>query len=568
MRVVLLSDPPDFSAYLAEMLQTWGLALYEFLGPEQLPGLEPADAPVVICPPCWEGSADDLVDYVRRGGAVICFLPGGALAAAAGLETQGEKEGPLRLRITSHPAAGLAGETVPVVGRAATYRHLSEPRTLAYLSHPGRYDGESAAITETDVGRGKIIAFAFDLPLCVLLLRQGDPDRAEVIPPGDGCARPSHLAADIGPNDAGWIPFADLLSRLFVDLVRHCLPAPAPLLSHLPGAAPGILLYSGDEDNADVASNDEEFDCIAAAGGRMNLYIIPTNTRSTPSDVQRYLARHDIGPHPNLRPLDGSPVAERIAEFERQIRMFQDMFQVSARSLRNHCTAWAGYMQPVEVMENLGVRMDANYFSGAYLRDRESAPYIPFGAAMPMRFCRPNGELLDVFQQHTHLTDDAMFASVDYSYKLSPSVFSVVLDRIFRDITTRFHTPYGVCIHPGNWVRFSRPQGQELLRQAKEKDLPIWSFDRWSEFWEARDTWRFHSLSRSGSNLKFTLEGRATHDALRLTLPMNHNGTSLTEVSLNGEIADRQQVVRYGESVVLVPLPAKTTSLSVNAVYE
>ena len=33
-----------------------------------------------------------------------------------------------------------------------------------------------------------------------------------------------------------------------------------PILSHLPGDAPTIVLYSGDEDNADVAWNDEEFD--------------------------------------------------------------------------------------------------------------------------------------------------------------------------------------------------------------------------------------------------------------------------------------------------------------------
>ena len=81
------------------------------------------------------------------------------------------------------------------------------------------------------------------------------------------------------------------------------------------------------------------------------------------------------------------------------------------------------------------------------------------------------------------VTDDGMFGPSDYSYKLSPEVFSGVLRRIFTDITTRFHTPYGVCIHPSNWVKFSRLQGRELLRQGREFGLPIWSFDQWSEFW-------------------------------------------------------------------------------------
>jgi len=50
MRVVICSSPPDLSAYLVEMLKTWGLALYEVAKPDVLPDLDPVDAPVVICP--------------------------------------------------------------------------------------------------------------------------------------------------------------------------------------------------------------------------------------------------------------------------------------------------------------------------------------------------------------------------------------------------------------------------------------------------------------------------------------------------------------------------------------
>jgi hypothetical protein len=141
------------------------------------------------------------------------------------------------------------------------------------------------------------------------------------------------MAAEIGPHGAIWIPFADLLTRLLVDIVRERLPAPCPLLSHLPGLAPGILLYSGDEDGAEIAWNDEELDYVTEAGGRMNLYLIPIRTKSTSADVQRYTVHHDVGPHPDLRPWDGQPVDERLAEFERQILLFEDMFKVKARTV-------------------------------------------------------------------------------------------------------------------------------------------------------------------------------------------------------------------------------------------
>ena len=55
MRVAILSDLPDLSAYVGEMLKTWGLAMAETVGPGALPGLDPADAPVLICPASERG---------------------------------------------------------------------------------------------------------------------------------------------------------------------------------------------------------------------------------------------------------------------------------------------------------------------------------------------------------------------------------------------------------------------------------------------------------------------------------------------------------------------------------
>ena len=328
---------------------------------------------------------------------------------------EGEKETPLRLRVTAYPAAGMAGERFPIVGHANNYSPAPGVQVLGYFSYTDRYKGESVGITETVVGRGRIVAFAFDLALCVLLLRQGDPNRAEVIPEGTECARPSSMAIDIGPPDSGWVPFADLLSRILVDTVRRYLPGPVPLLSHLPGMAPGILLYSGDEDNADVASNDAEFECVAAAGGRMNLYIIPNRTKSTALDVERYRVQHDVGPHPNLRPLDGCSISERLTEFERQIRRFQDRFDTPARSLRNHCTAWAGYLEPVEVMEKMGVGMDGNYFSGTYGYSREDAPYAAFGGA---------GRMDTAVKMHRMLRLEVLCRCVSAGQMVGRSMFS------------------------------------------------------------------------------------------------------------------------------------------------
>jgi hypothetical protein len=167
-----------------------------------------------------------------------------------------------------------------------------------------------------------------------------------------------------------------------------------------------------------------------------------------------------------------------------------------------------------------------------------------------MRFCRPDGRLINVLQQPTQVADDVMFhPTVNYSYKVSPEAYAIMLDRIFGDIVTRFHTPFAVCIHPSNWVRFSAPQGKELLRQAAERGLPVWSFDQWSEFWDARDSWRFDDGAWDGRTLTFSVRGAMPHKELRLLLSAEHQGRSLVAVSLGGEDVEWQRTTRYRQDV-------------------
>jgi hypothetical protein len=511
--------------------------------------------------PAGEVAAEPIIDYARAGGTAICFAPEGALAEAAGLQPRGEKALPAFLRMTAYMPAGLAGELLPIVGRAIDYARSDEAAVLGYLSYPDNPDGDSAGITSTQVGKGRIITFAFDLPRCVRLLRQGDPALAEQIPPGDTCVRQSHLACRLPAHDAGWVPFADLLALLLADLLRGALPAPVPLVSHLPGNAPAILLYSGDEDGATPEENLEELEWLTAQGARMDLYMVPDTSATPPEVLPRYLAHHDVGPHPNLRPLDGYPMTERLADFDRQLRFFTDKYGVRPKCLRNHGVAWAGYTEIVEVMERHGIRMDVNYTSGQYRRGRQFAPYAGFGAAMPVRFCRADGRLHEVFQLHTQIMDDVWFAPdadvykrSTYSYRFGAEAFDAIIARIFDDMVRRLHTPLTACIHPSNWASFSREQGQALVRHAKERDVPIWSVTQWCNFWEARDGWSIDDLSWSDGTLSFILTGGEPHEALRVALPAEHQDLQLAEVMIGGLSVPFTTIQRYRKTIVLIPI--------------
>jgi hypothetical protein len=550
MHIALL----DNQDYLAELLRAWGLRSFRQCS---LAELDPAAMPALVVPAGTP--AEPLLDYARAGGTVVCFAPEGALAEAAGLRPKGVKALPAFLRMTAYMPAGLAGESLPIVGRAVEYERGDEADVLGYLGYLDDPDGDSPGITSTPIGKGRIIAFAFDLPLCVRLLRQGDPALAEHILPGDTCVRQSHMACRLPAHDAGWVPFADLLALLVVDLLRKALPAPVPLVSHLPGEAPAILLYSGDEDGATPEETLDEMDWLTAHGARMDLNMIPDTSNTPPEMLPRYLEHHDVGPHPNLRPLDGHPLNERLADFDRQLRLFTEKYGVRATCLRNHGVAWIGYTEIVEVMERHGIRMDTNFSSGEYRRGRQFAPYAVFGAAMPVRFCRADGRLHEVFGLHTQVMDDILFAPdagdykrTTYSYRFSPAAFDVIAARILDDMVNRLHTPLTVCIHPSNWARFSREQGQALVRHAKARKVPVWSVTQWCAFWDARDKWTAGDLRWSDNTLTFTLTGGAPHEALRVALPVEHAGRRLSGITVDESPVEYATVQRYRETVALI----------------
>lgn len=579
MRVAVMVEAEALGNYLVEVMRAWGLACVEQVDPhDHAVRRDLSRWAVIVC----SGAVDDsgriaaLHEYVEQGGTLICMQTTGTLAELAGVELETPRDVSLRLRVSGFVVQGLAGEALPVPAGAGAYRLMEGVRGLAWLYEPNRYDGmggETVGIAERALGSGRVISFAFDLARSVLLLRQGDPALADRpqrhTMASRRMAKPANMAADIGPYDTGQIPFADLLGRVLVDVVLRQLDAPVPMLSTLPASASGVVLFSGDEDNAATANVEQEFAEVAACGARMNLYIMPELTHTTPAAAQRYAEHHDLGPHPDLLNVVDEPVATRAAEYERQIRVFMDTFGIAPRSIRNHAAGWTGYLDLVHVQQRCGIRMDLNFFSGHYAREREHSLFSPFGSALPMRFCEPGGEMLDVFQQHTHLHDDILFApDRDYSYKLMPEVARELFERTLDDLISRFPVPLAANFHPGNWNPFSREPALELLSLAREKRVAVWSYDQWLTFWEARDTWRVHAIEWDGAALHFAVEGEASHDELCLELPVKWQGRRLQRVTCGGADVTWSTQGWLGRDVARLALPTGAQAVRYEAVYE
>jgi hypothetical protein len=561
MPISVLDVPQSLSRYLFEILQTWGVRDTVLMPQDQ-----PVDLRRILIVPAGHPTAlhESVLDHVQQGGAVIVLEPHGAIASALGIQIGARRDQPLRLRVHGMAASGLAGEALPIVGGSPWVDGVAfdDARCLAGLYDPARIDGvfgECPGIIETTLGKGRVIAVTFDLARSVLLLRQGDPANTERRLHNNGkhtgTPKPSDLAVDIGPRDCGWMPYADMLSRLMVDLLERISPAPLPLVGHLPAEQPAITLFSGDEDRSDPRDTHAELDWLASRGASMSLYIIPEASSSTQADVARYREHHDIGPHPDLVFLRSAPVAQRVAEYERQINAFVERFGLRPRTISNHVATWAGYLDLVEVQARCGIRMDLNYFSGHFHRDRNHAPYSPFGSAMPMRFCTPTGTMLHVLQQPRHLHDDIMFApgGERYSFGYTPAGFAPYLNRLLRDACHRFHTPVVANIHPGNWALFSAPFGQMIVEQSQSRGMSVWSFERWLDFREAAESCRVECSSWDGKSLALTLSANGCRDDLRIWLPQVFASQQVVSITHDGQAVRPAVKVRYDRTTLMIP---------------
>ncbi len=566
MQIGILETKTGMPAYYAEILQTWGLRGFTQVALDGVAGLNAEQTPVLVVPAgLANGAVVQAIDgYMSRRGTVIAMCPESALAALAGLGAKADYTQPLKLRLSALAGTGLAGEPVPVVGLARTYAGMVKPaQELAHLWLPGQPDDLGPGIFSVTIGKGKMVVFAFDLALSVQRCRQGDPAKTGRIPAdapkgNEGC-RAVNMVMDVGPDEPTTIPYADALARAFVEVVRASLPGPAPMLWHLPGQSTGVVLYSGDEDWSPIHMIDGQMESITREGGRMSLYIIPEHTNSTAADFARYLEHHDLGPHPDLRPCDNWTISAKLDEFSRQIKLVEEMTGVKTRSLRNHHVVWVGYTEQAERMAEMGIRMDGNYNYGSYLRSRDPGAFAGWGAGMPMRFATTEGRMIDVMQQHTHVGDDQTFSTFEattYSYRLTPEVYAAQVHLTLADAQDRFHVPYAVNIHPSNWGKFSKGHSDTLLAQAKQRGVPVYSFDQWSLFWDARDAWKCVSQAWADGVLTWKWEGGATPAGLSGYLPAEAGGKKLAQLIINGKAQAVTVTRRHLVDVVAFDVPA------------
>jgi hypothetical protein len=185
----------------------------------------------------------------------------------------------------------------------------------------------------------------------------------------------------------------------------------------------------------------------------------------------------------------------------------------------------------VEFLSAGGVRLDQNFIPRRFLQHG----YLN-GSALPVKFMREDGTLLDLYEQNTHLTDDG---SVEIDKFLIPAgtikeVVATAL-RMLDDCVNRFHGVFQASFHPQLTSTSVMWLLEALLKACRDASIPSINGNEWVAFNDARRHSRIEPIAMdddAGCHA-FEVSSSQAVQGLTMMLPFHAQGRSLERITLD-----------------------------------
>lgn len=505
-----------YSHYLRELLAIEGFADITETEVEGLADALRARPDLVILPRLQlTGAQSDLVrDYVASGGKLVVLHPDQILAPKLGLRpTYGVLRDGILRTVANGIFAGLPGDPVqvivPVIGLVAEQGEVHGAATNA----ADAFDALPAVVT-SQMGEGRVIAFAFDLARSVARLRHGDPDMVDISAHRhDWIRRPSDLhVGQLDPRQ-GTVPQADILTAILARAIETL--APQPRIWYYPAADQrSVMLQTSDDDWSTLEQFEVMTSVLKQYEARCSFYVVHSSVLTRELMARWEADGHVFSVHPS-EPWDnqrgGRPTDPQAfwvpAMIEREVERHRREYDRPVVTIRNHAIRWTGYVSQARLHARLGIRGDANTFTvgevniGYVCGSGRYAPYVDL-----------DGEIIDSWQIPSHWTEEALVnpwhtSSQNYNMQKAQALTANVI----RNAQQTYFTPTILNSHPVSFATYSQPLIEDNWKTARELGIPIDSADAFMHWTDAR---RGLSLQRAAGGYEL----RARQPVMRATI--------------------------------------------------
>ena len=553
--LVISSTSNPFTRYYGEILRAEGMNefLVQDISGVTASTLAAYDVVILGDISLTSAQVSMLTNWVNGGGRLIAMHPDKQLAGLLGLSpTSGTAaDAYLLVNTSTGPGAGIVSQTIQYHGVADLYA-LNGASSLATLYSSATTPTTSPALTLVNVGAGQAAAFTYDLARSIVYTRQGNPawsgeKRDGQVPP----IRPDDLFfgnASFDPED-DWvdldkvaIPQADEQQRLLANLILQMNSArkPLPRFWYFPSGYKAVVVMTGDDHGSYYSSGhtiDRFNDFLAASPSgcsvadwqcvRASAYLFPQSLASNPltdSQAATFVSQgFEVGVHVDSVPDCTTWTSSQLESFyTSQMASFASQFPSvpAPRTHRMHCVSWSDYDTEPQIDLEHGIRFDTTYYywPSSWVNN---VPGLFTGSGMPMRFTDRNGNLIDVYEATTQMTDE--------SGQTYPFNINVLLNNALG--STGY---YGAIVANMHNDDYPGPGANAIVSAAQASGVPIVSSLQMLTWLDGRNGSSFGSLSWNGNILSFTISTAAGARNLQAMVPTISTAGSLTAIVFNG----------------------------------
>ena len=543
--LVISSVSNPFSRYYPEILRAEGFNAFveSDIATVSPTGLATYDVVILGEIPLTSSHVTMFSNWVDAGGNLIAMRPDKKLANLLGLTDQSStlSDAYLLADTSQEPGAGIVNQTIQFHSSADRYL-LNGASGLATLYSDASTTASAPAVTLRSVGvnGGQAAAFTYDLARSVVYTRQGNPAWSGQDRDGIAPIRSDDLFygdASFDPQ-ANWIdmskvaiPQADEQQRLLGNLIiqMNLDKKPLPRFWYLPRSLAAAVVMTGDDHgNNGTSGRFDDFMAISPAGCsvdnweciRGTSYIYPS-TPITPAQAANYtIAGFEIGAHVTTNCLDWTPYTLETF-FAGDLGAWDAKYSTLPQptTSRLHCIVWSDYSTMPAVELNHGIRFDANYYywPPGWVNDH---PGMFTGSGMPMRFTDASGNLIDVYQATTQMTDES-----GQSY---PYTIDTLLDKA---IGTEGY--YGVFTANMHTDTAQSAEADAIVNSALTRGIPVVSARQMLTWMDGRNGSSFSSITWNGTTLSFSVNAAQGANGLVAMVPVPA-GKIVTSISKGG----------------------------------
>jgi fibronectin type 3 domain-containing protein len=557
---VLTSAANPYTTYLGEIVRSEGFSFASLSASLMSPAvLAYYDVILLGEMPLNAAQVTMLSDWVNAGGNLIAMRPDKQLAGLLGLSDAASTLANAYVRVsTATPeGAGIVAETIQYHGTADRYT-LNGASSIATLYSNASTPTLNPAVTTRAVGTsgGQAAAFAYDLARSVVLTRQGNPAWVGQDRDGDFPIRPNDLffGARVGDVQPDWvdtgklaIPQADEQQRLLANLIVTMASdrKPLPRFWYLPRGEKAAIVMTGDDHAiGGTAGRFEQYKAASPPGCsvvlwecvRSTSYVYPASPLTNAQAAGYVADGFEVALHGSTT--GGSSCANwtpasLASTMSSQLSSFASKYtSVPATAThRIHCVTWSDWATLPKVELTHGIRFDTNYYHhpASWIG---AIPGFMTGSGLVMRFADTDGSPIDVYQAHTHMTDEAG--------QVYPTTSNALLDRALGP--EGYYGIFTVNMHTDNAVSNG---SDAIVSSAQARGVPIVSAKQMLDWIDGRNNSTFRSFSWSAGTLNFVVSVGAGAGGLEVLLPTQSSAGPLSAVTRAGSpVAFTRQTIK------------------------